>query len=721
MGVCVLVGTCLPLQQTSAQQKQTSSSEPERQRRKADSLIAEYFRGETEKIERESLSDIKTLADWNAIRDKRRQQLFEMLGLKPLPKKTPLKPVITGRVEHEKFTVEKLQFQSRPGLYVTGNVYVPKKHDGNLPAILYVCGHGRVKKDGVSYGNKVHYHHHGAWFARNGYLCLTIDTLQLGEIEGIHHGTYRHGRWWWNARGYTPAGVEAWNCIRALDYLQSRPEVDAERIGVTGRSGGGAYSWWIAALDERIKVAVPVAGITSLRNHVVDDCIEGHCDCMYPVNTYRWDFAEVAALIAPRPLLISNTDKDGIFPLDGVVDVYVKTRRIYRLYGKGGNIGLQITEGPHQDTQELRIHAFHWFNQHLKQDLAYKKRGQPLIETAAKKFFAPEQLKVFDELPADEQNTKIDETFVPQAELHVAGSLSKQQWNELHGQWKRALQTKCFGGWPEKPDELNLIRAFAAERNGIHFSAYDFTAQQPFRLRLYVAHRAGLKPSELDLVVLNVLDQQGWESFLSTMRVGFEAELSNEARPAADEQSFERLRKMFGSHKWGMAYVCPRGIGPTEWTRNERERVHIRRRFVLLGQTLDGMRVYDAVRAAEALRAISTGDSNSTDAAGFNNVPLWMQGKRGMAGIALYAGLFTPNVKRLDLWHLNRSHREGPYFLNVLRFLDVPAAVAMAAGKSQVRIYQNEQGGWTFPQSVAEQLGWDKKQLQVRVMKRQTR
>ena len=68
------------------------------------------------------------------------------------------------------------------------------------------------------------------------------------------------------------------------------------RIGVTGRSGGGAYSWWIATLDERIKAAAPVAGITDLQNHVVDGVAEGHCDCMFQVNTYRWDFAQVAAL-----------------------------------------------------------------------------------------------------------------------------------------------------------------------------------------------------------------------------------------------------------------------------------------------------------------------------------------------------------------------------------------------------------------------------------------
>ena len=297
---------------------------------RGDAMIAEYFCVGTDRLRDACLAEIESAEDWQQNKQRYRSELLEMLGLDPLPEKTDLKPVVTGKVEHDEFTVENVHFQSRPGLYVTGNLYVPKNIDGKLPAILYVCGHGRVAKDGISYGNKTHYQHHGGWFARHGYVCLTIDTLQLGEIEGVHHGTYNHNRWWWLNRGYTPAGVEAWNCVRALDYLETRPEVDASRFGVTGRSGGGAYSWWIAAIDERIKCAVPVAGITDLQNHVVDGCVEGHCDCMYMVNTHQWDYAKVAALISPRPLLISNTDSDGIFPLDGVVRTFESVRRSTR-------------------------------------------------------------------------------------------------------------------------------------------------------------------------------------------------------------------------------------------------------------------------------------------------------------------------------------------------------------------------------------------------------
>ncbi len=672
------------------------AGEPKPDTSRGDQMIARYFEAETQRLTAASLADIKTLGDWNDRKDEYRRQLFEMLALDPLPAKTPLKPVVTGTVDHDEFRVENLHFQSRPGLYVTGNLYIPKKRKGKLPTILYVCGHGRVKKDGISYGNKTHYQHHGAWFARNGYACLIIDTLQLGEIEGIHHGTYNHDMWWWNARGYSSAAVEAWNCIRALDYLETRPEVDASRFGVTGRSGGGAYSWWIAALDERIQVAVPVAGIASLRNHVVDGCVEGHCDCMYQLNTYGWDFPMVAALVAPRPLLISNTDKDRIFPLDGVVDVYFKTRRIYELHGELDKIGLQICEGPHKDTQELRVHAFHWFNKFLKGE-------DPLIETTAVKLFEPEQLKVFDKLPADEKNTTIQETFAARAESHEVPQ-SKQAWQKQRSDWVAALKEKSFRGWPAELADLDLKEVINSTSGGVQLTAYDFTSQQNIQLRLYLAHRAGLKRSDLDLVVLNSLDEQGWQEFLATMRPAFGKELDGEQLPAADKPGFEQTAKMFATFKWAMAYVAPRGIGPTAWDRSERKRTQIRRRFMLLGQTRDGMRVWDVRRAVQAIRA----------ADGMQNVQLWMQGQREMAGVTLYASLFEPKVHRLDLWNLSKSHRDGPIFLNVLRYLDVPQAVAMATERSQVRIYQADEAGWQFAQQTAEKLNWDKKQLQVR-------
>jgi cephalosporin-C deacetylase-like acetyl esterase len=663
---------------------------------RGDKQLAEYFRAQTKQLSEKCFRNIKTLEDWENKRLIYRKQLFEMLGLEPLPKKTDLKPVITGKVEHDEFTVENIHFQSRPGLYVTGNLYIPKGLEKPAPAILYVCGHGPTKKNNISYGNKVSYQRHGAWFARHGYVCLVIDTLQMGEIEGIHHGTYRYDMWWWNSRGYSSAGAEAWNCIRSLDYLQTRKEVDKDRIGVTGRSGGGAYSWWIAALDERIKAVVPVAGITDLQNHVVDGCVEGHCDCMYIVNTYRWNYPIVAALVAPRPLLISNSDKDTIFPLDGVVRVHEKVRKIYRLYDADEKLGLQITEGPHKDTQELRIHAFVWFNRFLKNE-------NPLIYKPAVPFFEPEQLKVFDELPDDEINTKIQDSFVPTAKKPSVPK-SDKEWKKQRKSWMRMLQRKSFRGWP-RPTQvapLDMKCVFSVKREGIQFSAYDFTSQPHVRLRLYLTSKAGLNKPEA--VTLNVLDEKGWSKWLAGMRVDFENELSDQKLPEPDRNAFRDIQEMLENLNHAVAYMAPRGIGSDAWNEDERKQVQIRRRFMMLGQTADGMRVWDVRRAIQALRTLDS----------IEETPVSLQGKGKMSGIALYASLFEPDITRLYLSHLPETHRDGPTFLNVMRYLDMPQAVAMAAERSQVRLYQEDSSGWQFPQDVAESLDWPNDKFQIR-------
>ncbi|MHC4889398.1 MAG: prolyl oligopeptidase family serine peptidase [Planctomycetota bacterium] len=665
---------------------------------RTDRTLAEYFRAETAKLHDGCLADVKTLDDWETKRQVYREQLFEMLSLDPLPKKTDLKAVITGEVEHDEFTVEKIHYQSRPGLYVTGNLYIPKGLKKPAPTILYVCGHAVGTKNGIRYGNKAPYQHHCAWFARHGYVCFVIDTVHRGEIEGIHHGTYRYKMWWWNSRGYTSAGVEAWNCIRALDYLQTRKEVDKERIGVTGRSGGGAYSWWLAALDDRIKVAVPVAGITDLQNHVVDGCVEGHCDCMYIVNTYRWDYALVAALVAPRLLLISNSDKDSIFPLDGVVRLHEKVRNIYKLYNTEKNLGLHITEGPHKDTQEMRIHAFVWFNRFLKGE-------NPLIDKPAVPFFQWPQLKVFDELPADSINSRIQESFTTKA--HPPSLFqSADEWSKQCEVWVKSLREKSFRGWPTEAQAgpLDVKPVFSVDRYGIHLSAFDFTSQPHVCLRVYIAHRNGLEKA--DLVVLHTLDEQGWREWLAAMGVGFADELNAQTLPEVDERVFKRKQELLKNTKRVMVYFAPRGMGLTAWNPDQRKQTQIRRRFMLLGQTLDGMRVWDVRRAVQALRKI-----NST-----SGVPVRLQGKHRMAGIALYASLFEPDIVRLDLWHLSPSHRDGPTFLNVLRYLDMPQAVAMAAERRQIRLYQKDDSGWQFPRAVARKFGWPDERFQVRTV-----
>ena len=588
-----------------------------------DAGLQTYFTAEVEKLEQQSLTNITSLEEWKELRPKLREQLYEMLSLSPLPEKTDLKPVITGRTEHEDFVVEKLHFQSMPGLYVTGNLYLPKQINGPLPTILYVCGHGAVKQGGISYGNKVTYQHHGAWFARNGYAALLIDTVQLGEIEGIHHGTYREGMWWWNSRGYSSAGVEAWNCIRALDYLETRPEVDKTKFGVTGRSGGGAYSWWVTTLDERIKVSAPVAGITDLRNHVIDGVVEGHCDCMYMVNTYRWDYAKVAALTAPRPLLIANSDKDTIFPLDGVVRLHAQVAHIYKLHNASDKLGLLITEGPHKDTQDLQVPVFRWFNRWLKNS------DEP-IEMAAQKFFSPQDLRVFSELPNEERTSHIHDTFVPIAKTLVEKPARR-------GKLVDELKQKAFRGWPESTVPLNPERETTDSQDGLTITKIWFDSQEHVRLPIYIAVPANLDPD--GRVYFHVLD-------------------------GPVEQKLASLRREVASELPGIQVLfAPRGIGENAWQGDAKKQIQIRRRFMLVGQTADAMRVWDITRALELLSELpeTTG------------LPRFATASGHMAVNLAYAALLSRHsVEALRLEDLPSGHMQGPDYLNVLRITDLP-------------------------------------------------
>ncbi|MCP5522236.1 MAG: acetylxylan esterase [Verrucomicrobiales bacterium] len=635
----------------------------------------------------------------------RREQLQDMLGLKPWPERGDLHPVITGRIEREDFAVEKLQFQSLPGLYVTGDLYLPKDVPKPAPAILYVCGHSYQIKDGVSFGNKAGYQHHGIWFAQHGYVCLIIDTLQLGEIQGIHHGTYREGRWWWNSRGYTPGGVEAWNSIRALDYLQTRPEVDSERFGMTGRSGGGAYSWFAAALDKRIKVVAPVAGITDLQNHVVDGTVEGHCDCMFFVNTYRWDYPMLAALVAPRPLLLCNSDKDSIFPLDGVLRVHGTLKRIYDGWGVGDRLGLLITEGPHKDTQDLQVPVFRWFNRWLKQE-------DPLIQRAAEKRLEPAELRVFDELPADEINTRIDELFVPLAK-EPAVPENANEWAKLRDQWISGLKDKVFRGWPEEsrnpPVPIN--------RNLVPFDKHCQlgTARVPVGdgvyLPLVTLELNEKRPSNSEILLV-VCSPDQWATVIGEIQAheysattGSDRKVLLETIGATDsvaDQPNEPEAPFIDSMMnvvYGLrlsASVAPRGIGATAWSVDARKQVQIRRRFMLLGQTLAGMRVRDVIQTVRALRELPAQ----------TGLPVTLVADNDMAMNALLAAIMEPGITELVLKRLPGSYRDAPDYLNLARVADVPQLLALAAERTQIVLWDTSPEVARFANAVGEKLGW---------------
>ncbi|MFM2082418.1 MAG: hypothetical protein RL380_1109, partial [Verrucomicrobiota bacterium] len=456
-----------------------------------------------------------------------------------------------------------------------------------------------------------------------------------------------------NSRGYTPAGVEAWFGIRALDYLCTRPEVDTNRFGITGHSGGGAYSWTVTALDDRIKAAAPLAGMADLHSHIVDGVIDSHCDCNFFQNLYRWDFPQLAALTAPRPLLLGGTDNDRLFNLPNTVRLHEKIRRVYAQLGATNNFALAIAPGPHDEVPELRLAVLRWFDRHLK---GVTKANEQPITVDTVKYFTPEQVRVFATLPTDAINTNIAQTFVPQSP--IGNRQSAMSPDEL----RATLRAKVFAAWPDDALPLEPKRAFAIERDGVKFSAWDFASQHDVPLRLYLFEDAKAPAAN---VSLTVLDAVGWTNWLGSVSVKFSGELAAEfkaagfPRAAADQQ-------VSPTKSTTLAFLAPRGVGLTAWSGDEKALTKIRRRFMLMGETLDSMRVWDIRRAIQTLHFVRDGEATTVE----------LKADGAMAVNALYAALFEPGVKKLSLTNLPASQITGPDYLGVLKYTDIPQVSA---------------------------------------------
>jgi len=406
------------------------SSTLQAQQTPEDRSIRDFMTVRAKELERDFLPEVRTSSDFEALRPKLRRQYLDMLGLWPLPEKTPLKATITGTVHLTGVKVELLHYQSKPGLYVTANLYLPDPCPQRVPAIIYQCGHSNMKRD----GNKSAYQDHGIWFAQHGYVCLVTDTHELGEVNTTHHGTYSYQRWWWHSAGFTPAGVECWNAIRGIDYLQSRPEVDPDRIGATGISGGGAATGWISAADERVTASAPVSGMSDLTWYVGEDGVNGHCDCMFLYNNYRWNWTTIAALICPRPLLFVNSDDDKIFPMPANERIINRLERLYSKFGVSDKVDAMVSVGGHAYRTDLRRAVFEFFNRNLKQD------AKPVLDPdsglgpdAKTKKIEPFRLRVFPDdkdIPADSLNTKIDEIFLTPAKVELPAPDRFETWKQ---------------------------------------------------------------------------------------------------------------------------------------------------------------------------------------------------------------------------------------------------------------------------------------------------
>jgi pimeloyl-ACP methyl ester carboxylesterase len=385
-------------------------------------------------------SEVKSEADLLRLRTELKTSLLEMIGGLPT-EKTALHATITGRVSGKGFHVEKLLYQSLPGFYVTALVYVPENGAKVHPAVLVAAGH--------SPKGKIYYQDICERLVQRGYLVISWDPVGQGERSQFWDAKAKKSRY--NLicaehavlgnlaylAGANLARWEIWDGIRAVDYLLTRPDVDSQRISLTGSSGGGFQTALLGALDERIKVIIPSCYITALpmrvENRIFLDPDSDPEQDLYGSISKGVDHAGLLLMMYPRPVMVATAALD-FFPVQGAHKSYTEVRAFYKRFGHADRIAFAESYNEHQyslKNQEAALNFLDRFNQMPVQhglpavapfpdaDLLVTKSGQvsvdypdaqPLLRLIAKYAAeAPHQShKTLTELYRSEQNPEID-------------------------------------------------------------------------------------------------------------------------------------------------------------------------------------------------------------------------------------------------------------------------------------------------------------------------
>lgn len=311
------------------------------------------------------LARYDTKEQWLARAAYLREHILVSTGLWPTPPKAPLNARVFDRTERDDYTIEKVYFESVPGFYVTGNLYRPRgKKSGPFPAVLTPHGHwayGRLENttDNSVPGRAIS-------LARQGYVVFTYDMIGYNDSRQLQHHlridlqketnteaavAKRLSLW-----GTGALALQMWNSVRAVDFLESLPDVDRERIACTGESGGATQTFLLGAIDQRVKFAAPV--------NMISRSMQGGCVCENAANL-RLDTnnVEFGSLIAPRPLLMISATGD--WTRDSPTVEYPAIRRIYQLLGAEDQISHAQFDAPHNYNRDSREAVYAWLGRRV--------------------------------------------------------------------------------------------------------------------------------------------------------------------------------------------------------------------------------------------------------------------------------------------------------------------------------------------------------------------
>lgn len=438
-------------------------------------MVHEFFVNQVRqagRVSHQRIADLKTKEDALRHVEETRQRIRQSFG--PEPERTPLNARVTKVTERDAYRIENVIFESRPGFPVTANVYVPKKFAGPFPAVVGTCGHSTNGKAAEAYQS------FAQGLARLGYLCLIYDPIGQGErlqypTDDPHKSHIGVG-----VREHLYAGNQqflvgeflgswrAWDGQRAVDYLETREDVDASRIGVTGNSGGGTMTTWLCGVEDRWSMAAPSCFVTTFRRNMENELPADTEQCPPLALALGLDHCDFLAAMAPKPVIILAKEKD-FFDVRGSLEAYERLRRLYSLLDAEENIGLFIGPTPHGYSQENREAMYSWFQKATAQKVSGDSDGAQfggVLRTDATLEFQPEPEITIEEeetlwcTPKGQigwlEGTRSVFNFTSDLARLQTSNRKKLEGDDLQAAVKKALKLEDFV--PRRPD-ASIYRA----------------------------------------------------------------------------------------------------------------------------------------------------------------------------------------------------------------------------------------------------------------------
>ena len=595
-------------------------------------MVQEYFVRRVRRVEsagEQARSEWKTRADAEDYLASVRERIQKCFG--PWPDKTPLNARVTGKVERDAYHIENIIFESRPGFLVTGNLYVPKNKTFPRPGVIGVCGHSNNGKAAEAYQA------FSQGLARMGYVVFIIDPIGQGERsqyvaveEGQPKDTVPLG-----VRQHLLAGNQqflvgefigswrAWDGMRALDYLLTRPEVDARHVGVTGNSGGGTMTTWLCGVESRWTMAAPSCFVTTFRRNMENELPADTEQCPPRALRLGLDHADFIAAMAPKPVVLLAKERD-YFDVRGTEEAYARLKRLYTLLGHPENISLFVGPTYHGYSQENREAMYRWFNRVTGVSDAQTEPAL-MMEPDATLYAAPQgQVALLD--------SRTVFSFTQEKSRDLTERRPRLEGEALKQAVARTLKLQRR----EDPPDYRILR----QVGGRHYpknrhTTYAVTTEPGIQAIVY----------RLDDEVLYSRPPEGnRRAVLYVSHLSSDAELREEPL----------IRELMEQEKDAVFYTCDaRGIGesrpdttnPDSYFSPYGSDYFYAIHAIMLDRPYVGRRTFDVLRVLDWLEAVGHTEIHLA-AKGWGSLP------------ATFAALFSENVKQVTLKNALRSYAD---------------------------------------------------------------